>query len=223
MSGRRTKTVKRANNAAARELLEDHYRSVGLEAASPPKASLEALSKIIHSGDDVAIRRILAGSTKYLKRATAASAASAAAAAPAAAAAATPKRKKVGTRSKAKPYTYKDPARHLRPKHHPPVQNRCMTECALKCMKEPKFVPLAAAAMAAAAPTMPSSTQELRAFFSDLSPPREAPVRQRLRRIGELPETPYYHQLTKTKPYQHMLRNTKKRGRPANTINYKFS
>ena len=226
MSGRRTKTVKRANNAAARELLEEHYRSVGLEAASPPKASLEALSKIIHSGDDVAIRRVLAGSTKYLKRATTASAAAAAAAAApaaAAAAAATPKRKKSGTRSKAKPYTYKDPARHLRPKHHPPVQNRCMTECALKCMKESTFVPLSAATMAAAAPAMPSSTQELRAFFSDLSPPREAPVRQRLRRIGELPETPYYHQLTKTKPYQHMLRSTKKRGRPANTINYKFS
>jgi len=219
MSGRRTKTVKRANNAAARELLEDHYRSVGLEAASPPKASLEALSKIIHSGDDVAIRRVLAGSTKYLKRATAAAtAATATAAAPAPA----PKRKKSGTRSKAKPYTYKDPARHLRSKHHP-AQNRCMTECALKCMKEPKFVPLSAATMAAAAPAMPSSTQELRAFFSDLSPPREAPVRQRLRRIGELPETPYYHQLTKTKPYQHMFRSTKKRGRPANTINYKFS
>jgi len=90
-------------------------------------------------------------------------------------------------------------------------------------MKEPKFVPLSAAAMAAAAPAMPSSTQELRAFFSDLSPPREAPVRQRLRRIGELPETPYYHQLKKTKPYQHMLRSTKRRGRPANTINYEFS
>ena len=67
MSSRRTKNAKRANNAAAAELLEGHFREAGLEGTAPPTASLKALSKVISSGDRTSIARILAGSTKYVK------------------------------------------------------------------------------------------------------------------------------------------------------------
>ena len=42
--------------------------------------------------------------------------------------------------------------------------------------------------------------------------------------MSEMPQKPYYHQLTKTKPYHQMLsRKTRKRGVRAKTINYNFS
>jgi len=220
MSGRRTKTVKRANNAAARELLENHYRSVGLVVESPPKASIDSLSKIIHSGDADAIQKALVGSTKYLKRLSKVAEDPifySSSSAPIAVAAA-PTKKRVGTRARVnllkrskptKQHKHKNIARHILAKHHPPVQSKCMAECAIKCLKESKFVPVVAAAPVAA---VPASTQELRALFSNLSPPRTAPVRQRLRKMGELPEKAYYHQTTNT---------TRRKGRKGKTIPYR--
>ena len=245
MSSRRTKNAKRTNNAAAAELLEGHFREAGLEGVVPPTASLKALSKIISSGDRTSIERILAGSTKYVKgKAGKAPVPFASSSSSVLASAFEPViedalNKKKSTKSKMSRIkinftkTKKAPVvsryNKLRSALPRPHQTKCMTECALACMakeKETPFEPLVPHPAPPPSPvsSMPSSTQELRELFSSLPPSRETPVRHRLRRVGEMPEKPYYHQLTKTKPYHQMLsRKTVKRGRSAKTINYNFS
>ena len=251
MSGRRTKNAKRANNAAAAELLENHFREAGLEGTVPPTASLKALSKVISSGDATSIARILAGSTKYVKGksgkapvpfASSSSSVLASAFEPVIEDALKQKSKrsrmsrvKINMRTKKAPTYRVNALRAALPRPH---QTKCMTECAIACMakeKETPFVrtlppapppPSPVSPVSPVSPTipMPSSTQELRELFASLPPPREAPVRQRLRKISEMPQAPYYHQLTKGKPYHQMLsRKTRKRGIRAKTINYNFS
>jgi hypothetical protein len=234
MSSRRTKNAKRANNAAAAELLETHFREAGLEGTVPPTASLKALSKIISSGDRTSIARVLAGSTKYVKgkagKAPVPFASSSSAVLASAFEPVLSKRSKMSRVKLNFAKTKRAPAvsryNTLRSALPRPHQTKCMTECALACMakeKETPFVPLVPhpAPPPSPASPMPSSTQELRELFSSL-PPR--PVRQRLRKMSEMPQKPYYHQLTKTKPYHQMLsRKTRKRGIRAKTINYNFS
>jgi hypothetical protein len=237
MSSRRTKNAKRANNAAAAELLEGHFREAGLEGVVPPTASLKALSKVISSGDRTSIARILAGSTKYVKgKAGKAPVPFASSSSSVLASAFEPvlsKRSKM-TRVKLNfEKTKKAPVvsryNKLRSALPRPHQTKCMTECALACMAKEKETPFVRTLPPAAPPpspatSMPSSTQELRELFSSLPPPRETPVRQRLRKMSEMPQKPYYHQLTKTKPYHQMLsRKTRKRGISGKTINYNFS
>jgi len=240
MSGRRTKNAKRANNAAAAELLENHFREAGFEGVAPPTASLKALSKIISSGDATRISRVLAGSTKYVKGrsgkevpfSSSSSAPIASAFEPAIEAALNKKRSRMSrvklnftkTAPKRVSVSRYNKQRLALPRPH---QTKCMTECAIACMakeQETLFEPLVPHPAPPPSPTtpMPSSTQELRELFSSMPPP--PPVRQRLRRNGEMPQKPYYHQLTKTRPYHQMLsRKTMKRGRRAKTINYNFS
>lgn len=240
MSGRRTKNAKRANNAAAAELLENHFREAGLEGTVPPTASLKALSKVIRSGDSTSIARILAGSTKYIKGRAGKAPAPFSSSSSALASAFEPviedalkqksKRSRMSrvkinfTKTKKAPVVSRyNKLRAALPRPH---QTKCMTECALACMAKEKETPFVRTLPPAAPPatSMPSSTQELRELFSSLPSPREAPVRQRLRKISELPQKPYYHQLTKTTPYHQMLsRKTRKRGIRAKTINYNFS
>jgi hypothetical protein len=212
MSGRRTKNAKRANNAAARELLENHYREKGLEGIAPPTSSVTALSKIISSGDTLDIAKILASSTKYAKGK---------AMAPVNEEAPVQQKSKKSRKSKKSKvsriklnFTKKAAPRSKKVRALPtPPPNKCMTECALACMAKEKETPFVRTlSPVASMPSMPSSTQELRELFSNLSPAREAPVRRRLRRLGEIPAKPYYHQRTNT---------TLKKGRRAKTMNYR--
>jgi len=234
MSSRRTKNAKRANNAAAAELLEGHFREAGLEGTVPPTASLKALSKIIRSGDSTSIARILAGSTKYVKGRVGKEVPFASSNSSVLASAFEPVLSKRSKMSRVKlnfTKTKKAPAvsryNKLRLALPRPHQTKCMTECALACMakeKETPFVRTLSPIPPSPVSAMPSSTQELRELFSSLPPSRQTPVRQRLRKMSELPQKPYYHQLTKTKPYHQMLsRKTRKRGISGKTINYNFS
>ena len=229
MSSRRTKNAKRANNAAAAELLEGHFREAGLEGTAPPTASLKALSKVISSGDRKSIARILAGSTKYVKgKAGKAFASSSSSVLASAFEPVLSKRSKMSRVKLNFAKTKKAPVvsryNKLRLALPRPHQTKCMTECALACMakeKETPFVRTLSPIPPSPVSAMPSSTQELRELFSSLPPPT---VRQRLRKMSEMPQKPYYHQLTKTKPYHQMLsRKTRKRGVRAKTINYNFS
>ena len=229
MSSRRTKNAKRANNAAAAELLEGHFREAGLEGTAPPTASLKALSKVISSGNSTSIARILAGSTKYVKgKAGKAFASSSSSVLASAFEPVLSKRSKMSRVKLNFAKTKKAPVvsryNTLRSALPRPHQTKCMTECALACMakeKETPFVRTLSPIPPSPVSAMPSSTQELRELFSSLPPPT---VRQRLRKMSEMPQKPYYHQLTKTKPYHQMLsRKTRKRGVRAKTINYNFS
>jgi hypothetical protein len=242
MSSRRTKNAKRANNAAAAALLDEHFREAGLEGTAPPTASLKALSKVISSGNSTSIARILAGSTKYVKgRASKAPVPFSSSSSSVLASAFEPviedalnkqkskrsrmSRIKINFMKTKKAPTYRVNA--LRAALPRPHQTKCMTECAIACMVKEKEKPFVRTLPPVAPPpspvsAMPSSTQELRELFSSMPPP--PPVRQRLRKMSEMPQKPYYHQLTKTKPYHQMLsRKTRKRGIRAKTINYNFS
>jgi hypothetical protein len=151
MSGRRTKNAKRANNAAAAELLENHFREAGLEGTTPPTASLKALSKVISSGNSTSIARILAGSTKYVKGksgkeqapfSSSSSSVLASAFAPAIEdALKNSKRSKMSrikvnfTKTKRVPAYRSNVLRAALPRPH---QTKCMTECAIACMAKEK-------------------------------------------------------------------------------------
>ena len=220
---RRTRNAKRINDGAAEDLLKIRFASVGLKGVPIPKKSIEALSKVIGTNDMAAMSKIIAASIKYAQgveaTAVAVAAGATGVAAPAAAGDVAPldpafaSAVALSTSAKHKKRSHKHrvkidfmnrgtptpapvlpgPPRFPAPPMTP--YDTCRAQCAASCAAKIKETPFVRKAGSALPP--PSSTQELHALFSNLSPARTPPTRRRLRKLGEVAPKPYYHQRTR--------------------------
>ena len=223
---RRTRNAKRINDGAAEDLLKVRFASVGLKGVPIPKKSIEALSKVIGTNDMTAMSKIIAASIKYAQGVEAAATAAPAAPAPldpafasAVAMSTSAKHKKRSHKHRVKiDFTKRGtptpvlpgPPRFPAPPMTP--YDTCRAQCAASCAAKIKETPFVRKPGPLNSTPPPSSTQELHALFSNLSPARTPPTRRRLRKLGEVAPKPYYHQRTRV---------SNRGGLPAQNIPYR--
>jgi len=180
-SSRRSHRIKAINNSTAKGLLEEKFSASGLGGVAPSKASVDALSKLIRSGNAATVEKAVASIVRRAQHSSSTTRRSRARP--------SGSRVKVNfTKRNAKKSTAVSKRRVLPAPPAGTPYETCRTKCAMECLlknTEKAFVRTLPAAAPAAAP---ASTQELRALFSSLPPPR-APKKAK----GS--ETPYYHQL----------------------------